>query len=174
MPPPTMVDGFKKINMDLFSLTYGSVISQLITDCDNIDEVNKQLDSMGHNIGHRLIEDFLAKTSGTRCRDLKDIADKTQQAFQFYLGVLPKIDHWSANNNEFSIILHQNPLTEFVELPETMQTMNYLNIIPGVIRGALEMVSVSVKTYIKSDQLKGDSETEIRVELIGGQNKTNQ
>lgn len=152
--------------MDLFSLTYGSVISQLINDCDCVDEVNKQLESMGYNIGLRLVEDFLAKSSSTRCRDLKDIADKIQHAFQIYLSVMPKVDNWSPNNDEFSIILQKNPLTEFVELPDTMQNMNYLNILPGVIRGALEMISVPVRVYIKSDQLKGDDETEIRIEKI--------
>lgn len=166
MPPPSTTDGSNKINMDLFSLTYGSVISQLIVDCDNnCDEINKQLDSMGYNIGVRLIEDFLAKSSNTRCRNSQDIAEKIQLAFQLYLSVTPKIDNWSEKNNEFSVILNQNPLTEFVELPDTMQNMSYLNILPGVIRGALEMVSVSSNVYITRDQLRGDDDTEIRVEL---------
>lgn len=173
MPPPTVADGAKKINMDLFSLTYGSLISQLITDCDTVEGINKQLDSMGYNIGLRLVEDFLAKSSSTRCKDLKDIAEKIQHAFQLYLSVMPKIENWSPNNDEFSIVLHQNPLTEFVELPDSMQNMNYLNILPGVIRGALEMISVPVRAWIKSDQLKGDDETEIRVELVNSNSNSN-
>lgn len=156
----------KKVNTDLFALTYGSIISQLLIDSENVDEVNKQLDRMGYNIGLRLIEDYLAKSNTPRCRDLKDVADKIQHAFQLYLNVMPSIDNWSQANDEFSIILYNNPLTEFVELPDSLQDMNYLNILPGVIRGALEMVSVPVRAWIKSDLLKGDSETEIRVQAI--------
>lgn len=156
----------KKVNTDLFALTYGSIISQLLIDSENVDEVNKQLDRMGYNIGLRLIEDYLAKSNTPRCRDFKDVADKIQHAFQLYLNVMPSVDHWSQANDEFSIVLYNNPLTEFVELPDSLQKMNYLNILPGVIRGALEMVSVPVRAWIKSDLLKGDSETEIRVQAI--------
>jgi trafficking protein particle complex subunit 3 len=33
-------------NAEIFTLTYGSLVRQLITDLDNIDDVNKQLDTM--------------------------------------------------------------------------------------------------------------------------------
>lgn len=156
----------KKVNTDLFALTYGSIISQLLIDCDDVNDVNKQLDRMGYNVGLRLIEDYLAKSSSARCKDLRDVADKIQHAFQLYLNVMPSIDNWSQGNDEFSIILYNNPLTEFVELPDSLQNMNYLNILPGIIRGALEMVSIPVRAWIKSDHLKGDSETEIRIEAV--------
>lgn len=38
-------------------------------------------------------------------------------------------------------ILTDNPLTEFVELPDEYRPLRYSNLLPGVIRGALEMVS---------------------------------
>lgn len=154
-----------QVNTDLFALTYGSMISQLLVDCESVKDVNEQLDRMGYNIGLRLIEDYLAKSSATRCRDLKDVADRIQHAFQLYLNVTPTIDNWS-QNNEFSIILYKNPLTEFVELPESLKDINYLNILPGVIRGALETISTPVRAYIKKDSLKGDDETEIRIQAI--------
>lgn len=156
----------KKINTDLFALTYGSIISQLLIDCENVGDVNNQLDRMGYNIGLRLIEDYLAKSSSPRCKDLKDVADKIQHAFRLYLNVMPTVDHWSQTCDEFSVILYNNPLTEFVELPDSLQNMNYLNILPGIIRGALEMVSIPVRAWIKSDQLKGDDETEIRIQSV--------
>ena len=37
-------------------------------------------------------------------------------------------------------ILEDNPLTDFVELPEQLQGLRYSNVLCGVIRGALEMV----------------------------------
>jgi len=65
----------EKINAELFSLTYGSVVTQLIKDYEDYNEVNKQLEKMGYNIGCRLIEDFLAKTNIPRCKDFKETAE---------------------------------------------------------------------------------------------------
>ena len=33
-------------NSEIFTLTYGSIVRQLITDLEDIEEVNKQLDTM--------------------------------------------------------------------------------------------------------------------------------
>lgn len=38
-------------------------------------------------------------------------------------------------------ILEDNPLTDFVELPEQLSNLKYCNLLCGVVRGALEMVS---------------------------------
>lgn len=157
---------FKRVNTDLFSLTYGSLISQLLADLGNDVQVNEKLDSMGYNIGTRLINDFLSKTSTAKCRDIRDVADKIKLAFQMYLNVTPNIDDWSESGDEFTVNLYGNPLTEFVELPNSLQNITYLNIIPGIIRGSLEMVSINVRSYIIKDQLKGDKETAIKVCVI--------
>jgi len=74
-------------NSELFTLTYGALVSQLLKDYENVDDVNKQLERMGYNIGIRLIEDFLARTSSGRCYDFRDTADKIQvrQENAFYI-----------------------------------------------------------------------------------------
>jgi len=64
-----------------------------------------------------------------------------QGAFRTYLGVFPQITNWSAAADEFSLIFDSNPLTEFVELPDHCLNLKYSNILSGVLRGALEMVS---------------------------------
>jgi len=53
-------------------------VAQLLKDYENVDEVNKQLERMGYNIGIRLIEDYLARTGSGRCYDFKDTAEKIQ------------------------------------------------------------------------------------------------
>ncbi|XP_070295264.1 trafficking protein particle complex subunit 3 [Salvelinus sp. IW2-2015] len=65
----------KKMNSELFTLTYGALVTQLCKDYENDEEVNKQLDKMGYNIGVRLIEDFLARSSIGRCQDFRETAD---------------------------------------------------------------------------------------------------
>lgn len=47
-------------------------------DYENVEDVNKQLDRMGYNIGVRMVEDFLARTNAGRCYDLRETADKIQ------------------------------------------------------------------------------------------------
>lgn len=54
--------------------------------------------------------------------------------------MVPTVTNWNAQMDEFSLILEQNPLVDFVELPEDHPNLLYSNIICGVIRGALEMV----------------------------------
>lgn len=65
-----------KVNAELVTLTYGTIVAQLCQDYDgDYLEVNKQLDKMGYNIGMRLIEDFLAKSNTGRCANFKETAD---------------------------------------------------------------------------------------------------
>jgi len=62
-------------NTELFALTYGALVVQLIQDYEDYEEVNKQLEKMGYNIGTRLIEDLLAKSNLGRCSDFKDVGE---------------------------------------------------------------------------------------------------
>lgn len=65
-----------KINAELVTLTYGSMVAQLCKDFDgDYAEVNRQLDKMGYNIGLRLIEDFLAKANTGRCANFRETGE---------------------------------------------------------------------------------------------------
>lgn len=156
----------KKVNSELFTLTYGALVSQLLKDYDNVEDVNKQLDRMGYNIGIRLIEDFLARTQSTRCYDFKETAEKIQLGFRIYLGISPTISNWSASGDEFSLVFETNPLLEFVELPDHCTNLKYCNILTGVLRGACEMIQLDITSKFTQDQLKGDNVTELRVKFI--------
>jgi hypothetical protein len=59
---------------------------QLCKDYDNdYEEVNKQLDKMGYNIGLRLIEDYLAKSNTMkRCTSFRETADMVAKARKMY------------------------------------------------------------------------------------------
>lgn len=58
-----------------------------------------------------------------------------------FLGVTASVTNWDADGTCCSIVLEDNPLVDFVELPDTCQGLYYCNILSGVVRGALEMVS---------------------------------
>ena len=59
-----------------------------------------------------------------------------------------------------------NPLGEFVELPDQCSDLVYSNLICGAIRGALEMVHIEVNTWFVQDTLKGSNVTELKVKFV--------
>ncbi|GFR97469.1 trafficking protein particle complex subunit 3 [Elysia marginata] len=157
----------RKVNGELFTLTYGALVAQLIKDYENDEQVNKQLDKMGYNMGVRLIEDFLARANTGKCNDFRETADVIAKvAFKMYLGLTPVVSNWSTAGDEFSLLLESNPLTEFVELPPGHSNLNYSNLLCGALRGALEMVQMDVDVRFVQDILKGDNITEIRLKFI--------
>ena len=81
----------KKVSGELFSLTYGALVAQILKDYENVEDVNKQLDKMGYNIGVRLVEDFLCRTNSGKCNDFRDTAEKVQLAFKLFLGISPTV-----------------------------------------------------------------------------------
>lgn len=156
----------EKINAELFAFTYGSLVVKLIKENDNLAEVNTILESMGYNIGVRLIDDFLSKTD-LNCEEISDTAEVIAKVgFKVYLGITCEVVGWSDDKKEFSMIMSENPMTEYVELREDFQELTYCNLICGVIRGALEMVRYKAEVRIVRDSLKGADCTEIRVKII--------
>mmetsp|Transcript_8200 Transcript_8200/g.10263 ORF Transcript_8200/g.10263 Transcript_8200/m.10263 type:complete len:222 (+) Transcript_8200:144-809(+) len=188
-----------KANTELFALTYGSLVTELIKDYDNdIDEINKQLDRIGYSIGVRCIDELLSKceVNGVDigpCNSFQNTAEVVAKiGFRCFLGMT--CDVTNVTENSFSLFLYENPLSIFVELPESgggglndddggvddfgaaaggsggikrleWSKLKYSNIYCGVIRGALEQVNMKVSCNFARDVLRGDDVNEIKVEL---------
>ena len=61
--------------------------------------------------------------------------------------------NWAADNKQFSLIFEENPLADFVELPDDGRAQDelwYSNILCGILRGALEMVGHAFDRYLCS------------------------
>ncbi|GAB5364576.1 hypothetical protein AAMO2058_000982000 [Amorphochlora amoebiformis] len=155
----------EKVNSELLAMTYGALVTTLIKDFQDVKVVNTELEKMGYNIGVRLIDEFLAKTGVTQCRNLKETAHSIAKiGFKMFLGINAEVT-WGADARQFSIEFKGNPLIEFVELPEKFKNLDYSNLLCGVIRGALHMVQMVVTTELRKSELKGDPVSEIYVTL---------
>uniref|UniRef100_A0A8D0G6I5 Trafficking protein particle complex subunit n=1 Tax=Sphenodon punctatus TaxID=8508 RepID=A0A8D0G6I5_SPHPU len=157
-----------KISRELFVLTYGALVAQLCKDYEQDEDVNRHLDRMGHNIGIRLVEDFLARSAVRKCRSYSETVGMIAQvAFKLYLGITPTVSCSNTKGNEFSLILDKNPLVDFVEeLPAGRSSLCYCSLLCGIIRGALEMVHLAAEVTFIQDSLKGDSVTEIGIAFL--------
>mmetsp|Transcript_16111 Transcript_16111/g.48272 ORF Transcript_16111/g.48272 Transcript_16111/m.48272 type:complete len:172 (+) Transcript_16111:347-862(+) len=154
------------INSEILSLTYGSIVRQLITDLEDMDEVNKQLDVMGYNMGIRLIDEFLANARITKCGDFKETAENIAKVgFKMFLNTTATVVNWNADNTECGLVLEDNLLIDFVELPEACSKLSYCQLLCGVIRGALEMVNISAECSFSRDTLHGDDTNEIHLKF---------
>jgi trafficking protein particle complex subunit 3 len=120
----------------------------------------------GYGIGQRLIDELLAKSGLGACADFKETAEVIAKVgFKMFLGSAASVSKWNAEETTFSLLIDENPLVDFVELPEHLRALKYCNVLCGVIRGALEMVNLKVECDYVRCTLWGDETTEIRVRL---------
>jgi|EP00670_Eutreptiella_braarudii_P014784 hypothetical protein len=159
----------EKINAELFTLTYGSLVTQLLKDNkDDAEAVNKALDGIGYSMGIRLVDEFLAATSLGACRTFAETAEVIAKVgFKMFLGVTAAVVNIGDDGQSFSLVLEENPLNAFVELPEKFKSVLWFsNVLCGVLRGALEMVMYRTECSFVKCVLRGDDTTEIRVQLL--------
>lgn len=103
-------------------------------------------------MGIRLIEDFLAKSGWTRCSDFRETAQIISAvAFKMFLNCCPRVAEIPGNDKEFGLVFTGEgeatlPIYEFVSLSEELvkEGLLYGNILPGLIKGALEMVKLLI------------------------------
>eukprot|EP00747_Dinoflagellata_sp_TGD_P165390 gnl/TRDRNA2_/TRDRNA2_186597_c0_seq1.p1 gnl/TRDRNA2_/TRDRNA2_186597_c0~~gnl/TRDRNA2_/TRDRNA2_186597_c0_seq1.p1 ORF type:complete len:219 (+),score=41.84 gnl/TRDRNA2_/TRDRNA2_186597_c0_seq1:77-658(+) len=156
-----------KVNSDLLVLTYGALVTQLLKDIEDVEAVNAQLEKMGYNIGLRLVDEFLAKSGVPPCQDFRETAEVVAKVgLRMFLGVGAEVVMWNSELTGCSLVLPENPLNEYVELPPNLTNkLWYSNLLCGVIRGALEQLQMRVECRFQKDVLNGDEHSIIRLEL---------
>ncbi|GMH53900.1 hypothetical protein TrRE_jg6913 [Triparma retinervis] len=159
-----------KTNSELFTLTYGVLVAQLLRDFEKVEEVNKELRRMGRNIGVRLIDEYLSKVSLASpttppCSTFHQTGDSIAKiGFKMFLGISCDISYPSPTT--FVLTVHSNPLSTFVEIPPSREGLSYCEIMNGVIEGSLGAVSLRVESRFRKQIEKGDDVTTIEVEMM--------
>ena len=158
-----------KTSAEFFAMMYGSLVRQLISDnnatsASSMENVNKQLDDMGYNIGLRIIDEYLAKSKAPPCSGFQDTAEAIAVVgLKMFLGITANVT--DVSEGAYTLEFDDSPLTLFVELPDKyrQQELHYCNILCGVIRGALSQVSIQTTVAFTADKLLGDAKNAIRV-----------
>ena len=60
------------------------MVQQIIKDFEEIPLINQQLEKLGHNIGIRIIDEFLAKSGVASCNNFRDTAEMIAKVSQAY------------------------------------------------------------------------------------------
>lgn len=66
-----------------------------------------------------------------------------KEGFEMFLGTKADLEELKAESHKdisFNLVINDNPLTDFVEIPEHLSGLSYNNIICGAIRGAIGSV----------------------------------
>merc|ERR1719356_2189633 len=157
----------EKVNSDILALTYGSLVTQLLRDIEDVEAVNVQLEKMGYNIGLRIVDEFLGKSGVSSCQDFRETAEVIAKVgLRMFLGVSAEVVMWNRELTACSLVLPENPLADYVELPPNLTNrLWYSNLLCGVLRGALEQLQMKVECRFQKDILNGDETNLIRIEL---------
>lgn len=136
---------------------------QVLHDCeDRVVEANKKLDEMGHAMGCRLVEDFLAKTNAQKCASFKESAETAALVgFKMFLNLECSLENWNDDETQCDVRFeHLDVFTAFVEVPARYRGENaklaYCQTLCGAARGALESVGVRTECHFVKDALVGD------------------
>ena len=158
---------YDTVSGELFTLTYGALVAQLVKDYEDPVEVSIQLETLGYSIGVRVVDEFCAKVRGAKCGSFRESMDTlARDGLRMFLGVAGVVEGWAPDGSACVLRLPDNPLADWVELPPALAgKLRYSNVLAGAIRGALEMLSMRVEVSFVKDVLNGDDSTEIAVAL---------
>jgi trafficking protein particle complex subunit 3 len=162
-----------KASVELFALTYGALVGELLRDLEKSDLISAELDRMGHSMGLRGMEELLS-TQQQQSPDLNaaiavgnssfpETAAVLQTALKMFFGV--STDEAHSTLDSYSLLFVDNPFTIFVELPDDYAGLEYCALLTGWCRGCLEVLQMDCACEMKQSVLKGDAVNEISVTL---------
>ena len=158
----------EKVNAELVAITYGALVSHLVKTKKDPRTIETDLDRIGHSIGVRLIDEFLAKSNQAPCQSFRDVMESLSKiGVKMFLGIDTELVELGPKS--FLMSFPENPLNDFVELPQHLKdiSFSYSVIYCGIIKGALEQLHMNVSCRFTKDVLRGDDTNSIQVDLVG-------
>jgi hypothetical protein len=167
-----------KAPVELFALTYGALVGELLRDLEKPDLIGAELDRMGHSMGLRGMEEMLASQSlaspdlsvvagivggSASASSFGETAPVLQAALKMFFGITA--DEARSAPDSYSLLFVDNPFTLFVELPDECTDLEYCSLLAGWCRGCLEILQMDCSCSMRQSVLKGDAVNEIHVSL---------
>jgi hypothetical protein len=118
----------------------------------DVDTVNQKLDRMGHSIGIRIVDEYLAKTGSVPAPDFAGrMQNIAKVAFRMFLNVNASVQDLNPELTSCKFVLESNPLVRFAVLPDGLSALRVSQLLCGVIRGALEVLGMRVEASVYYD-----------------------
>jgi trafficking protein particle complex subunit 3 len=161
------------ISTELFTLTYGEIVSQVVKDCEDLPQANDALKLIGKNIGSRLVDEYFAKEKSSRpCRSHKETIEViATKALPYFIGVSAKVEDYSEaiekkEGRKFQVIssklsIEDNLILANVELPAFLSVLEYQNILSGGLEGCLETLGYEARSQVLADSLKNGGKASV-------------
>jgi hypothetical protein len=129
--------------------------------------VNAKLDDIGYRIGRRLAHEFAKDRRLERVdTDESIIADVIVRNWQFVMGFsAAKVQKAEGETPSVTIQFEPSFYTKNVSIPAAVDGLQYTAILPGVIRGVLEVFHREAKVSLSSGTGEGRG-TEVLIENI--------
>lgn len=158
----------EKVSSELVAITYGALVSQLLKGKQDAEAIHADLDRIGHNMGTRLVDEFLAKSgSATPCQSFKESLEVLSRVgVKMFLGIDSELTELGSTS--FLLSFPENPLNDFVELPPQLKAskFSYSALYCGILRGAFEQLHMRVACEYVKDTLRGDDTNAIKIDLV--------
>ena len=155
----------KNIKVELLTFMYGTLLVRLTKDIKDINELNTKIELIGYDIGKRLVDDLIDDFQRVDTSDQNKLMEKLIcQLAQYYLGIIG--NYSQTGEKEFHLIFTENPISLYVELPESLEGLCYSNVICGIMRGMLEICGYEVKCEFVKDKIKGDDNNDMKITLV--------
>lgn len=160
----------KYVNVELFSLTYGSLVRAIVKETNNIDDANAKLMKIGVSLGNRITDDIVVHLDPYNIKTFRQASQLLVDSFRNYLGVTATLH--DQTDNRVLLYLSEGPITRYVTIPLENEGLIYLNPLLGAIKTMLSMLHFSTEVKLTQDRLRGDPMNVIEIKLIDIMNDT--
>ncbi|KAH0793854.1 Trafficking protein particle complex subunit 3 [Histomonas meleagridis] len=155
----------KYVNVELFALTYGSLVRSIAKETNNIEDANAKLFKIGTSIGNRITDDLVVHQDSYNIKTFRQACDLIAGSFKTYLGVTCHQIDQSENSVTFRIT--ENPITRYVTIPLEYDGLVYLTPLLGALKTIFEMLHFSTEVKLVVDSLRSNANSnDIEVKLI--------
>jgi hypothetical protein len=150
------------------AVIYGSLVATLLDVTESVAEVNAKLDAIGYRVGRRLAHEFARDPKLERV-DTEDsvISNVIIRIWQSSMGwsaaTARKVSPPGADQSQIRIAFEPSFYTRSVNLPRAFKGLEYKAVLPGAVRGILEVFHREAKVTLQPNP---DGPTEILIEMI--------